>query len=267
MKMVNGKDVVHSLNKSSKKLKEHGFFIFLLFCSIATLIFSSVLYCFWVLPNDAPDLKNLNNSITNITSSNVTELEKLIDWQGQGTISWGLGFLAAITVFFTILIALRGTEKKNGSKDTWIIDLFLGGLGVLFLIISVYAIFELLRYYRIVATLQNRWQDVTQIVVPKGWQFNPILHYWGEMAIIVLSLIATLYLLISYSLSYLKNRETYKSEKTIVTYEQLLKEFESLADQIKSLKDHVKDLDKAAEDIEKRLNVLTEKKNETQPQK
>jgi uncharacterized protein YegP (UPF0339 family) len=78
------------------------------------------------------------------------------------------------------------------------IDAFLGGLTILFLIVSVYSIFELLRYYRIVATLQNLWQNATNIQVPKGWQFNSILNYNGEWAIIISSLIVFLVLSIFY---------------------------------------------------------------------
>lgn len=146
-------------------------------------------------PSDATDITALQG-IQNVTSAgNQTAIETLIGWQGQGTISWGLGFLAAITVFFTLLIALRRAEADEVSKDpvrTKIIDVFLGSLAILFLIASVYSIFELLRYYRIVATLQNLWQNATNIEVPKGWQFNPILNYNGEWAMIISSLIVSI---------------------------------------------------------------------------
>jgi hypothetical protein len=98
-------------------LKERGFVLFLMICSFVTLATSCFIYFYFVSPNDEINLTALQG-IQNVTSAgNKTAIETLIDWQGQGTISWGLGFLAAITVFFTILIALRRGEADEVSKD------------------------------------------------------------------------------------------------------------------------------------------------------
>jgi hypothetical protein len=59
-------------------------------------------------------------------NENVTRLETLISWQGQGALSWGAGFLASISVFSAILLALRKTEKSpQKDSDTKAIDIFL----------------------------------------------------------------------------------------------------------------------------------------------
>lgn len=229
--------------------KEHYFSLLLLICSIFALATSALILTFQTLPHDANELKNLNDSTINITVANVTQLETLISWQGQGTINWGLGFLASISVFFAILFTLRRMEKGS-SKDsnTKTIDWFLSSLAVLFLVVSVYAVFEVFRYYRVVATLQSRWQDITKIIVPKGWQFDPIMNYWGEWGMVALFMVAVVCL----SISFLKNWKTQKSKKESVTDEQ-----------VEMLKQATQKLKIEIEEFEKNLNGILKKKKES----
>lgn len=90
---------------------------------------------------------------------------KLIDWGGQGTISWGLGFLAAITVFFAILLSLRpkGMDNDQASKisrkeciENNPEDFLLSFLTLLFLAVGIISIFQIAYYYRYVAYLQHK---------------------------------------------------------------------------------------------------------------
>ena len=186
-------------------MKESSFLFLLVVCSVVFLVFSFLVMAFQTWPNDARDLQKYNDSIKNIDNGTLTQLETLISWQGQGALSWGAGFLASISVFSAILLALRRTERSySKDSDSKAIDLFLSGLAVVFLVITIYAAFELFRYYRIVAVLQNQWQDVTKIVVPRGWQFDSVLNYWGEYSLLVISSIFTMY----FSWAYLKKRKT-----------------------------------------------------------
>ena len=136
-------------------------------------------------------LSNMSSTISSINSiapENRTEiLADLINWQGQGTISWGLGFLASITVFVAILIGLL-TIPDDKLKDQNVkarINFFLHFIAWLFLFVSTYSIFELLRYYRIVATLQQ----LMPVEVPQGLLFCFITNYGGEVTMIILSAI------------------------------------------------------------------------------
>jgi hypothetical protein len=179
-------------------MRERQFCKFLLICSVVVLGTSIGLF---ILFSQNSDTRNLISIINSKSASNQTAiLEKMIDWQGQGTISWGLGFLASITVFFTILLTLRqAIEKSEQTQVTSKIDSFLKGLVVLFLFVSVYSVFELLRYYRIVAALQNLFQNLTNVEVPKGLLFDLITKWnGGEWGMVIVSGIGFIYLSISY---------------------------------------------------------------------
>ena len=229
--------------------KEQYFTLLLLVCSIFGLVTSASIMAFRTMPNDATDLRIFKDSTQNITSTsgNITQLETLIGWQGQGTINWGLGSLALISVFFAILFTLRRIEKGSSKdKNTKAIDLFLSSLSVLFLAVSVYAVFEALRYYRVVATLQSRWQEITKIIVPKGSQFDPLMNYCGEWGMIVLFSLTTLYL----SISLLRNWKTPQSKKAL-TDEQLLKHFETLKQDAQKLEAKIDDFGEKLNNFEK----------------
>jgi hypothetical protein len=144
---------------------------------------------------------NITQTLKSEGMENLTELErlqyhdsvltKLIDWGGQGTISWGVTFLAAITVFFMILLELRPKEnEKLESVLSKRSDIALAFLAAIFLIFSVASIFEILYYYRYVANLQN---DLLTIPVSQGPIYPFIVNFgWVELTIIAMSIIAVI---------------------------------------------------------------------------
>jgi hypothetical protein len=183
-------------------MNEKCFYNLLLICSAVAFFTSIVLSC-WNINHFESIKNNLTTSIQNLPTSNKTEtLEKLIDWQGQGTISWGLGFLASITVFFTILLTLRNKDKplvseakKRIQEETNRINFALSCLALLFFFASIVSVFELLLYYRIVATLQS----LMPVAVPPGLLYDFIISNGGEYVMIILSGIAFFGFLIFFS--------------------------------------------------------------------
>jgi len=135
-------------------MNERCFYNLILVYSIISVIVT-FLYLLLYMPHIATDLLNLNSSIQNIPLENrIIVLDKLLDGQGQGTMSWAVIFLATITVFFTILLDLRKNES-NDLKKTNKIDIILSVVAGLFLLASILSIFVILYYYRITDKLQQ----------------------------------------------------------------------------------------------------------------
>jgi cell division protein FtsL len=117
-------------------------------------------------------LQKINSTIESQGAENLTPFEQLqynesvltqlISWNGQGTISWGVTFLATITVFFMILLELHPKEnQKEKPKENAVATILTKGdkvlyvLALIFLALSLLSVYMILYYYRYVASLQN----------------------------------------------------------------------------------------------------------------
>lgn len=185
-------------------MNKQGFLTFLFICSILALG-SSIFFSFinWNSANNiSSDIKTIEWNITQTenlknASSSWGDFEKaqyhdsvyaqLIDWKGQGTVNWGLGFLASITVFFTILFGLR-TEDKENSKSDWVLKC----LGWIFLVASILSVFQLAYCYRYVGVLQSR---LVTIPFVKSLLYDVIVGWWSiEWGMVLLSLAFAIFL-------------------------------------------------------------------------
>lgn len=112
---------------------------------------------------------------------------QLINWKGQGTINWGLGFLASITVFFTILFSLRTKNEENPESDC-----VLKFLGWIFLVASILSVFQLAYYYRYVGVLQSH---LVTIPFVKSWLYDFIVGCRGiEWGMVLVSFAFAIFL-------------------------------------------------------------------------
>jgi hypothetical protein len=181
-----------------------GFQKFLVICSIFMLILSVVfsLINLYAVNNNSSDIYKIDLNITqtqNLKNDNSTwgNLEKnefhdsvyiqLIEWKGQGTINWGLGFLASITVFFAILI--EGLHKKDYEhiKSDGILAL----LGLIFLSSSILSVFQLATNYRYVGVLQNKLLTIPFI---NSTFYYLVASWWViEIGMVLLSIIFLVY--------------------------------------------------------------------------
>jgi uncharacterized membrane protein len=180
-------------------MNQKSFLTFLLICSILALCSSivfSILNCISA-NNISSDIKTIEQNITNTenlknASSSWGAFEKaqfhdsiytqLINWKGQGTINWGLGFLASITVFFTILFGLRTKDEENSKSDG-----ILECLGCIFLVASILSVFQLAYYYRYVGALQSH---LVTIPFVKSLLYDVIATWWGiELGMILISFV------------------------------------------------------------------------------
>jgi hypothetical protein len=182
------------------------FLKFLVVCSFLALITSIAFSYANLIANNniSSDIKTIElniNQTQNLKndSSSWGDFEKaqyhdsvytqLIDWKGQGTINWGLGFLASITVFFTILFGLRTKDEGYSQSDN-----ILMSLGLIFLFASILSVFQLVYYYRYVGVLQNKLLTIPFV---KSLFYDFVVGSWGigviEIGMILMSVIACVY--------------------------------------------------------------------------
>lgn len=185
-------------------MNEQCFYKLLISFSIVAFI-SSVYFTALNIIYFNHDLNKLICSIKRLPSQNQTVItEKLINGQGQGTTSWAFIFLAAITVFFMILLDLRKT-RKIPDKETDTIDIVLSIIAALFLVASILSIFEILNYYRITAKLQQLYLPKNIYdAVPKGILFWFVMNNWGEYAMIILPSIV----MVAVGIKFLRKKHT-----------------------------------------------------------
>jgi len=193
-------------------MEEKRFIKLLLYVFAVFLIFSVLLFA-----SDYCQSKSATNAINSIRDTinsalslkgaeNLTEFEryqynesifmKLIDWGEQGTVSWGVTFLAAISVFFMVLLELHPKEGDMHYRTPKRSDIVLSYLAFFFLAISLLSVSEVLYYYRYVAILQNQ---LLPIYVPRnpsffGLEYFLLVNFGGlESIIVVTALLAFLF--------------------------------------------------------------------------
>jgi len=189
-------------------MNRRAFYYFFIAYSLLALLFSLGLTVFYI-DKDNQNFENISQTyIFSYNKTNMTEIEKckhdeplykLIEWDGQGTISWGVGFLTAITVFFTILFSLHPKEDdiNNQPMFLWIKnnpeDTILSCLAGFFMIMGIMSIFMMTHYYRSVSYLQDAL--FASFVFQRTAVYIFIMHFYVEWSITILFLVFFLFLM------------------------------------------------------------------------
>jgi len=192
-------------------MNKKDFSYFFTLCSFAALIISIFLtnqnyYNYLCIQNNTKQtlgLPSINNFINETQKVAIdVKILQLINWGGQGTITWGVVFIAALTVFFTIWPYLRPENKKAEQKPVipnekiilWMRnnpeDLFLSCSAFLFFIAGIISIFQISYYYRYVAYLQSILNTIHS--PPSTWLSNLFMDFYIEKILIAIFIIFSL---------------------------------------------------------------------------